>query len=292
MRDLLLLLAALHAAFVSSTQSLNLLPKSVRFLYLNIGANVNPIFPPLLNHSIAAVAFEPIVHSAIPKKANLYVVPAAVGAVGGLGMMGVYNNNLFQSSSLSLPASKQPWNKHSHPPVIVPIIGMGDVLESVPESTEIWYLKTDMQGHDFPALSGASTAQLRRVHYMLVETFLDKRSAYAGVNNQFCEHLLPHMLAAGFVPISLATIGHAGRFACEATTRSEDNTQLVAGALRYCSELDGNDKARKTQNWHEADVQLRRNDTSLPPPLEALAESHLQTKPDWRREHVNMWPCT
>ena len=92
MRDLLLLLAALHTAFGSSTQSLNLLPKSVRFLYLNIGANVNPIFPPLLNHSIAAVAFEPIVHSAIPKKANLYVVPAAVGAVGGLGMMGVYNN--------------------------------------------------------------------------------------------------------------------------------------------------------------------------------------------------------
>ena len=85
MRDLLLLLlAALHAADGSSTQTLNLLPKSVRFLYLNIGANVSPIFPPLLNHSIAAVAFEPIVHSAIPQKAHLYVVPAAVGAVGGL----------------------------------------------------------------------------------------------------------------------------------------------------------------------------------------------------------------
>ena len=105
---------------------------------------------------------------------------------------------------------------------------------------------------------------------MLVETFLDKRSAYAGVFNQFCEHLLPHMLAAGFVPISLQTSGRAGRFACEAPTRSEDNAQLVSGALRYCSELDGNDKTRNTQNWHEADVQLRRNDTSLPPPSDVI----------------------
>ena len=64
---------------------------SIRFLYLNIGANLSPLIPPVVNESVAVLAFEPIVYDKINPLDRLFVVPAAVPSEEGVASMGVHN---------------------------------------------------------------------------------------------------------------------------------------------------------------------------------------------------------
>ena len=52
------------------------------------------------------------------------------------------------SSSLSAPAEVDTWNKIPQPARVVPVIAMVSVLDAIPDSLLLWYLKTDMQVQD------------------------------------------------------------------------------------------------------------------------------------------------
>eukprot|EP00966_Prymnesium_polylepis_P000585 13191-Prymnesium_polylepis.1 len=65
------------------------------------------------------------------------------------------------------------------------VIAMRILLRSLPPAVTVRQVKTDMQGHDFLALSSAG-AELRRVHYLQTEVWFAKTSTYEGARNDFC----------------------------------------------------------------------------------------------------------
>ena len=196
------------------------------FVYLNIGANLQPLIPPNSNKSVAVVAFEPIVYAGIPPRKRMHVVPAAVGSEDGLATMGIYGANGL-SSSLSAPASGLKgsdgrWqyvetkvdrlNKavgsrenSSHQSLTVPVMSMASVLRAVQDRgrRRLWFAKTDMQGHDFEALRSAG-ADLRAVPYVMAEVAIENNFAYDGVANDYCRDHLPHMLSLGYSPVGVS----------------------------------------------------------------------------------------
>ena len=237
------------------------LAENVTRAIINIGSNLKPLLPPD-DERVASIAFEPIVHAQIPPHPRLYVVPAAVSDVAGLSMMGVFNKD-GESSSLSQPAQSARWNrgKHRQPERIVPLVSMSTVLSSVPERIQIWLLMTDMQGQDFRALRSASPT-LRRVHYLITETWLHNVSSYRGVANSYCDDLLPLMLVLRFEPVAIVpTFGKSMRKGEGARWRAG---QGVAGARQYCQAHSGR---RQTNGADEADAHWRRDDTDLPRPV-------------------------
>lgn len=194
---------ALHA----SAWALDSLPPNIQSVLLNIGSNLDPVLPPSEDESIAAIAFEPLVAAAIKPHPRLYVVPAAVSSSHGLAMMDVLNRHGVSSSlskHVSKPFARAAWATSSVPARVVPVITMLDVLNSIPSSISIMYLKTDMQGYDFNAVQSAGKA-LTRVPYVMTEVYLQNRSTYANVSNDFCNDWLPHMLKIGYIPRSLST---------------------------------------------------------------------------------------
>ena len=98
----------------------------------------------------------PVVHEKILPMDRLYVVPAAVSGTQGIATMGVYNLNGL-SSSLSAPAAglSAKWASSRMPTnaTTVTTFAMADVLNAY--RGRVWYLKTDMQGHDFVSLKSA-----------------------------------------------------------------------------------------------------------------------------------------
>jgi hypothetical protein len=81
------------------------LADSVRTVLVNIGSNLEPLLPPDNDPTVAAIAFEPIVHCNVSQlHPRLYVVPAAVSSEDGLATMEVLHVNGV-SSSLSSPVT-------------------------------------------------------------------------------------------------------------------------------------------------------------------------------------------
>jgi hypothetical protein len=185
------------------------LPEGTRAVLLNIGSNVSPLQPPRDNSSIISIAFEPVVAAHIRAAPGLYVVPAAVGREAGLAMMRVYRAD-GQASSFHEPAAGASFKQDARPSQIVPVVSMSMVLNSIPVELLIWYLKTDMQGHDFTAVASAGPA-LARVPYVMTEVWLERVFSYEGVSNDFCRDWLPHMLALGYEPVSLVGDWGMGR---------------------------------------------------------------------------------
>ena len=50
--------------------------------------------------------------------------------------------------------------KRDDPSVIVPVASMGSILDALPPSLPLWFLKTDMQGEDAKAVRSAGEAAL------------------------------------------------------------------------------------------------------------------------------------
>ena len=171
---------------------LSQLPPSARSVLLNIGSFTTPLLPPEDNETVVAVALEPVVASQITPAPRLFVVPAAVSDASGLAMMGVFNLK-GESSSLSKPAQRRPWNVGSklHEPRLVPVLRMRDVLHSIPSDLLIWFLKTDMQGHDFKAVASAGQQLAARVPYIMSEVYLENMHSYSGTRNDYCTDWLP-----------------------------------------------------------------------------------------------------
>jgi len=180
------------------------LPPSVKTVVINIGSNVDPILPQKEDGPCAiSIAFEPIVGHLIKLHPQLYVINAAVSSDHGLAGMRFYNDN-GASSSLHLPAKDDSWNEkrvstNNGKLSIVPLISMHDVIASISSSIDIKYIRTDMQGHDFSAISSVGSELAERgIAYITTEVWLDDVITYQGTKNDLCRDWLPHMKNIGY----------------------------------------------------------------------------------------------
>ena len=185
----------------SAPLDLSQLPKGARFVFMNIGSHTDPVLPPNRTSGVISIACEPIVHASIAPSDGLYVLPVAVSDRTGFSMMGLHGGHASKAaSSLSEPTERMRQSfRKDDPSVIVPVASMSSVLDSIPPSLEIWFLKTDMQGEDARALKSAGAA-LRRAHYIMSEVTLRGVTSYRGSQNDYCRDWLPHMLAHGYIP--------------------------------------------------------------------------------------------
>ena len=158
---------------------------------------MEPVKPPQDDPSCVSIILEPVVACKIPPAERMYVVQAAVSANETLSTMGVYNRGI--SSSLSPVAKDDWWNtgKRRSPFTIVPVLSLRTVIASIPDRVAIWFLMTDMQGHDFAALANAGDL-LDRVHYMKNEVWIGNVQSYAGLRNDFCLDHFPFLVDRGF----------------------------------------------------------------------------------------------
>jgi hypothetical protein len=168
-------------------------------IILNIGSNVDPIVPRSTDDPCTvALAFEPVVSHLIPPHPALHVIPAAVTGEGGWASMFMYNTKGV-SSSLSKPKEKAVWNKGGGTVKIVPTISFQTILESL-RHYKIDLIMTDMQGHDFAAVS--SVGGLLKglgVKRLVTEVYKDNIATYQGVKNDLCQDWLPHMTSIGYI---------------------------------------------------------------------------------------------
>lgn len=201
------MLLTLVAFLAASLPPLDL-PPDARYAFLNVGTNVDPILPPADNSSVVAIGFEPIVHANIPPTQRLFIVPAAVSDTSGISVMRVFPKNKGQSSSLL--AASGGLSSHVDTTAFerrfVPVVSMSSVLSGFPANVELWFLKTDMQGHDAKALVSAGR-HLRRAHYIASETWMLNHYPYGdestAAQNSYCDTLLPAMLKLGYVPVGV-----------------------------------------------------------------------------------------
>lgn len=183
----------------------------VKTVVINVGSNLDPILPRKEDGPCAkSIAFEPMVGCQIEEHPQLNVVHAAVSSNSGLTGMRFYNRNGL-SSSLSVPSTKEAWadknkNKKYGKLSVVPLVSMHDVLSSIPPSVNIQYLQTDMQGHDFDAISSVGFHLAKRgIAYIKTEIWVDDTVSYEGVQNDLCRDWLPYMTKIGYVLDSLRT---------------------------------------------------------------------------------------
>ena len=134
----------------ATTLSMYDLPPTVENVWLDIGSNLDPFMPPPNEAATTVtIAFEPIVADKIRPQPGLYVVPAAVSADSALSMMNLFNaKQTFASSSLGSVATSASWTADSQraPAKLVPVLSMRVVLDNIPSTLNIPFLKTDMQG--------------------------------------------------------------------------------------------------------------------------------------------------
>jgi len=231
------------------------LPANTSRVILNIGSHVTPIRPPD-DGSTIVIAFEPVVGCRIKPRPRLYVVHAAVAADTSLSTMGVYHANQG-SSSLSPAYGSMDFAHQVQPSIIVPVLPMRTVIASIPVESEIWLLKTDMQGWDYAALVGAGEL-LRRVHYIRSECWLANTRPYNGPENDFCLHVLPYLTSQGFELVHMHGNSKARAFV--------NNWKGVTGmrdALAFCETT--KDRPARA-GLLEADAYFKRSGARLPPP--------------------------
>lgn len=205
-------------------------------LVLNIGSNVDPILPRLPVDDICTfvIAFEPVVYERIPSHPALHVLPAAVSSFDGLSSMHLYNKN-GASSSFSTPRKTgQRWNsgKRDQGIKVVPVLSMLTVMNSL-DNYEVGFIKTDMQGFDFKAISSVKPESWKttfKVPHMKTEVYLDNLSTYVGVSNDLCNDWLPYMKEAGYIfeGLSSPVDGYESQDALEITCLNRKRVTDIA----------------------------------------------------------------
>jgi FkbM family methyltransferase len=178
------------------------LPPSTSMVVLNIGSNIDPILPRVENGPCAhSIAFEPMVPDQIPSHPQLTVIPTAVSNSSGSVTMHMYNSHGV-SSSIYQADKKFGWAKgeHSGGSRIVPLVSLQQVIAAVPLHIPIRLIMTDIQGHDFTAISSAIiTITSRQIPYLRTEVSLDGTFAYPGAMNDLCRDWIPFMEQHGYV---------------------------------------------------------------------------------------------
>jgi FkbM family methyltransferase len=182
------------------------LPSSVKEIIINVGSNLDPIMPAYSMGPCAhSIAIEPIVGCNIAEHRQLSIIHAAVSDRPGVATM-IQNNNNGLSSSLSKPAKDDFWNTNNErgdgKRVIVPVITLSSVLNAIPSTVKIPFIKTDMQGFDFAAVKATGSILKERVVHIMNEVWFDDVYSY-DAENDFCRDWLPFMTDLGYVLIKV-----------------------------------------------------------------------------------------
>ena len=227
------------------------LPPWTEQVIIDVGANTDPILPALSDSATLTLAFEPVVHNEIRPSKQLMVVPAAVASADGLRTMGLYHHGMVSSSLSKVTMSDMPLVGTR----AIAVLALGTVLRAVPPNVTIALLKTDIQGHDFEAISSVPRSLLRRAPYLKTEVFLHGHSSYNGVQNDFCNDFVPHLTRAGYQLAAL--VGLETR---RATMRG--NPQAEA----FCSQNRARQQNLPGALAFEADAYWVLEGTAQPPP--------------------------
>lgn len=188
-------------------------PPNINSVVINIGSNKEPIPP--TDKNCVAVIVEPIafVEAEETARANdassggiTFIIPAAISNVTGFSLMNVYNEHGY-SSSLSEASTTLPWTKVVNDNLpqkrLVPVLTLNHLLHMIPSNLPITFMKTDMQGYDFLAVT--SSTMLARVEKIFSEVYVLKSSSYYNVRNDFCRDWIPSMKILGFKPIDIGS---------------------------------------------------------------------------------------
>ena len=230
---------------VAALELIDKLPPDTRALLMNIGSNIDPVIVDRQHrNSSVVIAFEPVVPHLIPPRPGLFVVPAAVSSGDDVTAMRVSGRSLkWVGSTSSLGDLEDLRSQYAAAPEgmdklagsdkvagvsvrMVPVLSMRAVMKSLPSHVPFVYLKSDMQGYDFAALSSVGE-QLLRAQFLRTEANFNLRAGYKNVRNDFCSNWLPHMTRLGFI-----LRGVRGEYA-------NDNASHVvspAAAAKHCSD--------------------------------------------------------
>ena len=176
-------------------------PPGIRSVILDIGPNVHPILPPEEDVSVFVIAIEPL-PSAVAKMRSRElgprhsIIPCAIAGQRGLATFKMYNI-LGVSSSLATPAHPEEYWSTEKGRYGVPVLALQDVLDSIPDSIAISFLKMDLQGYDFEAIQSAG-GSLQRVERIACEVWLGGYCSYQGVRNDLARDWYPFMKDQGF----------------------------------------------------------------------------------------------
>jgi FkbM family methyltransferase len=149
---------------------------------------------------------------------QLSVLNAAVSDKSGIASM-IKNNFDGQSSSLAKVTKDDFWNTNKErgdgKRVIVPVITLSSVLNAIPGRVKVSFVKTDMQGFDFVAISAAGQALREKVTHILNEVWFGDVYSYEA-ENDLCRDWLPFMTELGYVLKNIdVQLGHFDGFSGE-----------------------------------------------------------------------------
>ena len=122
------------------------------------------------------------------------------------------------------------------------------------------YIKTDMQGADYAAISSLPVDVLRRTPFLLTEVWLENVQSYVGFRNDFCRDWLPFMTAAGYSLQFMRLIYREHDNDLDQTQRDAWSAPWAADPHAKCAE-DLALHPTPTTGCHEADAHWIRNDT-------------------------------
>lgn len=198
-------------------------PSHVTTVLVQIGAFLEPLFPPAHAVHTASIIVEPVtatrrvlfekcwqeeaVRNETFCRDRVAILGVAVSNFSGLGTMHFYNwggvasslstiNPVIASQRYGKATSTttvMPWNKNGHKHMqdehsdmeFVPVLSLAALIDSIPIRIKISQLLLDMQGHDLLAVSSCVPGgQLRRVRLLTNECWGESTTRfYIGVDN-------------------------------------------------------------------------------------------------------------
>lgn len=256
----------------TATKKILDLPKQTKSIIINIGSNIDPIYPKSKQGPCAlSIAFEPIVPFQVHKHPQVHVVPAAVSDSAGLQTMYSFNK-IGVSSSLSQPAKADFWNqgRQKGATKLVPVIPMIDVVNAIPTDVSVDLIMTDAQGYDYTIIKSAiSEIRSRGFKYLKTEVYLDQVTTYKDVENDFCQNWLPMMTENGYTFVRLE--------------QDDEGYGSLEEAQKTCSQAKG---VSKTAGLKERDALWVLTSLATIPDIEVFLYEKLQadTKPAFSKQ--------
>ena len=235
-------------------------------MIINVGSNEDPVLCPAnatdpSHKGLITVAIEPDLHTIgrmlkrpdnaeAHSKGQLFILPCVVSNSTSIAGFRRFN---FGGLSSSLAEPSRNWKFKGRQDLgiaessMVPVLPMRTVLDMVPPTSYVNFLKTDMQGFDFLALSGVGDLLRDRVLYLRHESnyggFYGR--SYKGCANDMFQDFEPFLRSLGFEP---ASPKHANDL--ESLRRQHKRLLERGKALGVCDTMKG---GICTGNIYEAD---------------------------------------
>ncbi len=167
-----LLSEANHDRVVLGADGRFVVAQGVKRVWIDVGAADLDTVPPDWRKSgdMLVIAVEPLTEywSAWPDHERLIALPVALSTERG--WLDFHVNRFAVTSSLLKSVEKSGYDDLTKTVQVrkVPVLRLEDVLERIPPTVEVEYLKTDVQGHDLQVLKSGGE-QLRRVKRIKAE---------------------------------------------------------------------------------------------------------------------------